>query len=193
MARKLQPRLPLPENLHALLVEINHAIASSQTEVKHLAELVDEDPGNMYTWLRGRGAPLIRPIEKVLNQIGYRLVIVEAEGRTAKGRRESVRDDPSRERVAAVNRHRELPAGVHPVMVEVHHLLDELDVNRGALCLSAGLSRGALQRWLKPEGAPQLLRVDDVLQQAGYRLKVSRGMVGQRRPAVAVGAAERQT
>jgi hypothetical protein len=173
-----QLRHELPPDLHPLLVEVNKAINESGGLITDLADLIGEKPGNFYGWLRGKGAPLFGPINAMLQQIGSRFVIVEAEGKSARHLREAVRNDPARIHANSRSRRRELPPGVDPIMVAVYDLFEDLDINRKQLCAAANISRGTLQRWMTPEGRPILLMLDGLLRQAGYRLKVKRGLVG---------------
>jgi DNA-binding phage protein len=187
------PRTALPDDLPRLLVEMNKAVNSSKMDIATIAATIQERPENLYRWLIGKGAPRMAPMEATLNVIGYRLVIVEADGLRAEQRREAVRQDPNRISVPMQLRNRELPTGVHPMMVEVFLLLNELRANRSKLCADAGVGRGTFGQWLRPSGKPLLMPVDNILRQAGYRLKVARGLLGPRRPEVKTDMTEQQS
>jgi transcriptional regulator with XRE-family HTH domain len=172
-------------------VQVNKAIDGSDITITDLSAMLQHEPprNTLNRWLRGSGSPLLGPLDKLLNLIGYRFVIVETPTKAGQRLRDSTRDTRDRSKVRPEFKNRTLPDTVPPMMVEVYQFLEELNVNRVDLCRESGMSYTTIGHWLNGDSPPPLLMVDRFLNAAGYQLKVARGLLGPRRPAVPPAAA----
>lgn len=143
-----------------------------------IGEAIDVSQGALYRWLQGLGRPSVLKLDDMLGLFGYRLGLK---------RNNKALPAPSEDPVAWVPR-RDLPADLHPLIVEVREVGSKhCPLTIGDAAKAINLSPSTLYGWLQGEGTPTVKPMDDLLDLCGFKLYVQRG-VRPVKPAAVVGS-----